>query len=64
LRNSRFVPECAPYRDHLRAEAGGNDYPAEQTGVISIPVRGPEDTKLAVEAIMACLGGDQQDLQI
>jgi hypothetical protein len=44
--------------------AGGNDYPAEQTGVISIPVRGPEDTKLVIEAIMACLGGDQQDLQI
>jgi len=39
---------------------GGNDYPAEQAGVISIPVRGPEDTKQAVEAIIACLGGDQQ----
>jgi len=39
---------------------GGNDYPAEQAGVISIPVRGPEDTKLVVEAIIACLGGDQQ----
>src|ERR1700728_4686130 len=40
--------------------AGGNDYPAEQAGVISIPVRGPEDTKRVVEAIIACLGGDQQ----
>lgn len=41
--------------------AGGNDYPAEQAGVISIPVRGPEDTKHVVEAIIACLGdGDQQ----
>jgi hypothetical protein len=39
---------------------GGNDYPAEQAGVISIPVRGPEDTKLVIEAIIACLGGDQQ----
>ncbi|MGC2605423.1 MAG: hypothetical protein WA419_07695, partial [Silvibacterium sp.] len=38
----------------------GNDYPAEQTGVISIPVRDPEDTKRVVEAIIACLGGDQQ----
>ena len=24
---------------------GGNDYPAEQAGVISIPVRGPAETK-------------------
>ena len=41
--------------------AGGNDYPAEQAGVISIPVRGPEDTRLVIEAIIACLGdGDQQ----
>jgi phosphomannomutase len=39
---------------------GGNDYPAEQVGVISIPVRGPEDTKRVIEAIIACLGGDQQ----
>jgi phosphomannomutase len=40
--------------------AGGNDYPAEQAGVISIPVRGPEDTKRVMEAIIACLGGDEQ----
>jgi HAD superfamily hydrolase (TIGR01484 family) len=39
---------------------GGNDYPAEQVGVISIPVRRPEDTKRVIEAIIACLGGDQQ----
>jgi phosphomannomutase len=39
---------------------GGNDYPAEQAGVISIPVRGPEDTKRVIEAIIACLGGDPQ----
>ena len=39
---------------------GGNDYPAEEAGVISIPVRGPEDTKRVIEAIIACLGGDQQ----
>ncbi|HUY82585.1 MAG TPA: HAD-IIB family hydrolase [Acidobacteriaceae bacterium] len=39
---------------------GGNDYPAEQVGVISIPVRDSEDTKHVVEAIIACLGGDQQ----
>jgi hypothetical protein len=41
---------------------GGNDYPAEEAGVISISVRGPEDTKRVIAAIMACLGGDQQDL--
>ena len=40
--------------------AGGNDYPAEQAGVISIPVRGPNETKLVIEAIVACLGDDQQ----
>lgn len=35
--------------------AGGNDYPAEQAGVISIPVRGPSETKRVTEAIIACL---------
>jgi len=39
---------------------GGNDYPAEQAGVISIPVRGPDETKRVIEAIIACLGDDQQ----
>ena len=39
---------------------GGNDYPAEQAGVISIPVRGPNETKRVIEAIIACLGDDQQ----
>ncbi len=35
---------------------GGNDYPAEQAGVESIRVKGPEETKRVVEAIIACLG--------
>jgi HAD superfamily hydrolase (TIGR01484 family) len=35
---------------------GGNDYPAEQAGVVSIPVKGPDDTNLAIKAIIACLG--------
>jgi phosphomannomutase len=35
---------------------GGNDYPAEQAGVESISVRGPEDTYVAIKAIIACLG--------
>jgi HAD superfamily hydrolase (TIGR01484 family) len=39
---------------------GGNDYPAEQAGVISIPVRGPDDTKRVIEAIIACLDDGQQ----
>ena len=39
---------------------GGNDYPAEQAGVISIPVRGPGETKRVIEAIIACLDPDQQ----
>ena len=39
---------------------GGNDYPAEQAGVVSIPVRGPDDTKRVIETIIACLAGDQK----
>jgi phosphomannomutase len=38
---------------------GGNDYPAEQAGVVSIPVGGPDDTKRVIETIIACLEGDQ-----
>jgi hypothetical protein len=37
---------------------GGNDYPAEQAGVVSIPVRGPSETKPVTEAIIACLNGN------
>ena len=39
---------------------GGNDYPAEQAGVISIPVKCPAKTKRVIEAIIACLGNDQE----
>ena len=35
--------------------AGGNDYPAEEAGVVSIPVQGPSETKRVIEAIIACL---------
>jgi hypothetical protein len=35
---------------------GGNDYPAEQAGVVSIPVKGPEDTNVVIATIRACLG--------
>jgi phosphomannomutase len=34
---------------------GGNDYPAEEAGVVSIPVRGPNETKPVTKAIIACL---------
>jgi HAD superfamily hydrolase (TIGR01484 family) len=35
---------------------GGNDYPAEEEGVVSIPVKGPDDTNLIISTILACLG--------
>ena len=41
--------------------AGGNDYPAEQAGVVSIPVQGPHETKRVVEAIIACLSDHGQE---
>jgi hydroxymethylpyrimidine pyrophosphatase-like HAD family hydrolase len=34
---------------------GGNDYPAKKAGVVSIAVRGPQETKPVTEAIIACL---------
>jgi len=34
---------------------GGNDYPAEEAGVVSIPVRDPTETKHVIQAIIACL---------
>ena len=36
---------------------GGNDYPAEEAGAASIPVRDPHETKRVIEAIVACLDG-------
>ena len=38
---------------------GGNDYPAEQACVVSIPVRGPNETKRVTEVIIACLGPER-----
>jgi phosphomannomutase len=35
---------------------GGNDYPAQEAGVTSIAVRGPQETKPVSRAILACLG--------
>jgi HAD superfamily hydrolase (TIGR01484 family) len=37
---------------------GGNDYPAIEAGVVSISVRGPNETKLVVRTIVACLADD------
>ena len=37
---------------------GGNDYPVEQAGVASIPVKGPDDTNLVIKTILACLGNE------
>src|ERR1035437_6109723 len=39
---------------------GGNDYPAEEAGVVSIPVRGPNETKRVTDAIIAFLDRGQQ----
>jgi HAD superfamily hydrolase (TIGR01484 family) len=36
---------------------GGNDYPAQEAGVVSIAVRGPNETKPVTRAIIACLDG-------
>jgi len=35
---------------------GGNDYPVQEAGVMSIPVQGPDDTNLVIKTILACLG--------
>jgi phosphomannomutase len=40
---------------------GGNDYPAAQAGVVSIPVRDPHETKRVIETIVACLSDRGQE---
>ena len=39
---------------------GGNDYPAKEAGVVTIQVRGPNETKRLIEAIIACLAPDER----
>jgi len=34
---------------------GGNDYPAKEAGVDCIPVRDPNETKLVIKTLIACL---------
>lgn len=36
---------------------GGNDYPAKEAGVVSIPVKNPNESKRVIETIIACLDG-------
>jgi len=36
---------------------GGNDYPAEKAGALSIQVKNPHESKRVIEAIIACLIG-------
>ncbi len=38
---------------------GGNDYPAEEAGAVSIEVRNPHESKRVIEAIVACLDGTE-----
>jgi len=40
--------------------AAGNDYPVQQAGVVCIPVRGPNETKLVIKTICAILAPDRQ----
>lgn len=40
---------------------GGNDYPAEQAGVVSIRVLGPHETKRTIETAIACLSDRGQE---
>jgi phosphomannomutase len=39
---------------------GGNDYPAKELGVDCIPVKGPDETKRVIQAIIACLAARDQ----
>lgn len=39
---------------------GGNDYPAEKAGVVSIPVKDPSETKRVIQTIIACLADRNQ----
>ena len=39
---------------------GGNDYPAREAGVDSIPVQGPHETKRVVQTIIACLADERK----
>jgi phosphomannomutase len=40
---------------------GGNDYPAQQAGVVSICVQGPHETKRVIQTSIACLSDYGQE---
>jgi phosphomannomutase len=40
---------------------GGNDYPVEQAGVVSVRVQGPHETKRTIETAIACLSDRGQE---
>jgi phosphomannomutase len=40
---------------------GGNDYPAQQAGVVSICVQGPHETKRVIQTSIACLSDYSQE---
>ena len=42
---------------------GGNDYPVKETGVATIQVRDPDETKRVIEAIIACLATDAAETE-
>jgi HAD superfamily hydrolase (TIGR01484 family) len=42
--------------------AGGNDYPVEQAGVVSICVQGPHETKRVIQMGIACLSDHGQEV--
>ncbi len=41
---------------------GGNDHPARKTGVVCIQVKNPEGTKRVIEAIIACLASETDNI--
>jgi hypothetical protein len=43
---------------------GGNDYPVERAGVDSIAVKGPDETKRVIQAIIACLADCDQPVRL
>jgi phosphomannomutase len=38
---------------------GGNDYPAKEAGLVCIKVKDPHETKLVIDAVVACVGPGQ-----
>jgi HAD superfamily hydrolase (TIGR01484 family) len=38
---------------------GGNDYPVKEAGVLSIQVENPQESKLVIETLIACLGNER-----